>query len=145
MNYFFSASAFFVTCCNILCTQTKFLQQINSRTGMTEFVIYADANYRNRTAGSDSLCNCAAQTADDAVFFNCYQQTGFRCCLADQFRIQRLDCVNVQYTCVDASASSISAAFMDSQTIRPVATSVTSVPSRRVIPFPIVTDRLPDR
>ena len=72
---------------------------------------------------------------DDGMFFRRYHFSGLLCRFNDEFFIQRLDGMDIDYLCADASAASFSAASRASGTQMPVATMVTSVPSRRRTPF----------
>ena len=69
---------------------------------MTEHIINAYLKYRNRTALCNSFSNSRAESADNAVLLSSDDKSCFICSLAYKLLIKRLDCMDVDYSCVDA-------------------------------------------
>ena len=57
-------SRFFI---NILCTQPKRFQQLRSRSGISELIIYTDFYHTNRIGFANSFLYCRSQSADNTM------------------------------------------------------------------------------
>ena len=88
--------------CDMGLCEFKFIKKLKSRTAVTESVVYTDFCNLNGAFCACNFTNCVAQTTDYVVLFNCDNSACFLCRLDDNFSVNRLDCVNVDKTCVDS-------------------------------------------
>ena len=65
---------------NALAIQLILVQQCNCRAGLSEYVLYADAQYRSRSFLRKCLANSSAKTADDGMLLYGYNFAGCLCC-----------------------------------------------------------------
>lgn len=103
---------------------------------MTEYVLHADLDDRNGAFLGNNVSNCGAKSADNAVFLNGDDPAGLLCCLDDDVAVDGLDGVDIDNASVNALLLECLAASRASDTIRPVAMIVTSLPSLSWIPLP---------
>lgn len=122
--------------CNMLCGKAEFLQQIHSRAGVAVHIVDADARDRRRAMLGKCGGDRFAETADDVVLFNRDDTAGLLCGSNNKLFIERLDGMDIDDFNADAFFFQCIAALTASCTMRPVATTVMSVPSRSVMPLP---------
>ena len=69
---------------------------------MTEYVLHADLDDRNRAFLGNNVSNCGAKSADNAVFLNGDDPAGLLCCLDDDVAVDGLDGVDIDNASVNA-------------------------------------------
>lgn len=122
---------------NSFCVQFIFMNQLNRRSGFSKPVIHADTHHLCRCLFTQYFRYRASKSTDYGMFLNGYDFLRLCCRCNNQFLVNRLDGMDIDYFCRIPSFSSIFAASKDSDTSSPVAKMVTSVPSFNTIPFPI--------
>ena len=87
---------------NALAVQLILVQQCNCRAGLSEYILYADAQYRSRCFLRKCLANCSTKSADDGMLLYGYDFSGCLCCRYDKLFIERFDRVDVDDLCRNA-------------------------------------------
>ena len=118
----------------MLCGKAEFLQQIHSRAGVAVHIVDTDARDRRRAMLGKCGGDRFAETADDVVLFNRDDTAGLLCGSNNKLFIERLDGMDID----DFNADAFFFQCIGSLNgfLRPVATTVMSVPSRSVMPLP---------
>lgn len=92
--------------------------------------------HRYRVILGEHVGDGASQSPNDGMFLHRDNLPGSLSRLYQKLFIDRLDCMDIDYTGADSVTLQSPAASRHAGTHRPVDTMVKSVPSRSVIPFP---------
>jgi hypothetical protein len=82
--------------------KTELVKKLKSRTAVTETIVHTNLCNLNRTLCTYNITNSVTETADNIVFLNGDDSACFLCSLNDDISVDRLYCVNVNKTSVDA-------------------------------------------
>ncbi len=123
--------------CKFLLRPVRICESAQPPVRFSKPVIHADTHHLCRCLFTQYFRYCASKSTDYGMFLNGYDFLRLCCRCNNQFLVNRLDGMDIDYFAEIPSFSSIFAASKDSDTSSPVAKMVTSVPSFNTIPFPI--------
>ena len=123
--------------CNALSIKLIFVKKLYCWSGLAKYIIYTNLCELCMAFLRKDCCYCISQTANYRMFLNCEDSACLFSGCKDKLLIKRLDCVDIDYLCINSLCLKCLGCSRDADTQSPVAIIVQSFPSRSSTPFPI--------